>query len=595
MRYRTLAEPLEAQAQCTPDVVALVGDDGTLTYRELNEGANQLARALRENGVKRGDFVGICIERSMSAVIAILGVAKAGAAYVPLDPELPVGRMGRILAHTSPVLVLVHPATKTGLPEGGWRIVSVDDPTLCLESLPTTDIPCHTSSSQPAIVLSTSGSAGQPKMVVLPVDQALAFPLWLMNAFPLGVGDAILHKSPYGFDASTYELFWALYSGATSVVVAPGAQADNGLLVDVIERHRVTAVFFIPSMLRAFLEHKHLERCHALRWVFCGGEVLTARLRDTFHGRLSASLINHYGPTEAGAVSYHEINRDDTSSTVPIGRATAGYRLYVLDNSLNPLPVGQIGELYIGGDVELAHGYHNFPERTAERFLPDPFGLAGARMYRSGDLARATPDGVLEFLGRIDHEVKVRGQRVDCEEIAALIAAFPGVQEVVVVTRDCDAGELRLVAYVQAEQGVTEDILRMGLAATLPAAMIPAAFVFVDRWPISVNGKLDRMQLPDPFGPSGPVAIAGASELELVLADIWASITGRSPRSIHEDFFSSGGDSLRAMRLMSRLSGLTGLPLELRDFMASRTLSALATLLERKASTTYNAPQYKQE
>jgi acyl-coenzyme A synthetase/AMP-(fatty) acid ligase/acyl carrier protein len=418
----------------------------------------------------------------------------------------------------------------------------------------------------------------------LPVEQPLAFLLWLHKHYPLQAGDAVLLKTPFGFDVSTYEFFWTLYSGATLVVCRPGGHRDPRYLIDLIEQHKVTAVVFIPSLLHVFLGESGLNRCGSLRWVFCGGEALTPRLRDAFHAKLPAHLVNLYGPTEAGAVSYYHLARDDNSSTVPIGWPTADYRLYVLDEALNPLPMGEMGELYIGGDVGLAHGYHRLADRTAEQFLPDPYGSTGARMYRTGDLARATPDKGFEFFGRADQQVKIRGQRVDGEEIEAVLAAMPGIREAVVVARETSEGDVRLVGYLQAESHVSEEALRERLAAKLPAAMIPTAFVFMDEWPFSINGKLDRKQLPDPEATVVKTVIPGASELELAVADIWASVVGRSPKTINEDFFSSGGDSLRALRLIARLEDLTGMKLAVTDFMNARTVGTLAAVLEKKSS-----------
>lgn len=581
-RYRTLAEPFEEQANVTPEAVALVGEEGCLSYRLLNEKANQLSHALRTEGIGRGSFVGVCMERSFAMVIALYAIAKAGAAYFPLDPELPAERLAFMLEDTATALVLTHEAARARVPLGAWRIMSVDEEASHLAEQPVTNLNDTGSALHPAILLATSGSTGRPKIVTLPAEQPLSFLLWFQEAFPLRVGDAVLLKTPFGFDVSTYEFFWTLYCGATLVVCCPGGHRDPSYLVEMIEKHKVTAVVFIPSMLSLFLGEPHLDRCRSLRWVFCGGEVLKTRLRDACHARLAADVVNLYGPTEAGAVSYYPIRRDDMAATVPIGWATADYRLYVLDEGLNPLPVAVPGELYIGGDVGLALGYHGLPERTAEQFLPDPFGSPGARMYRTGDLAQATADRGLEFLGRADQQIKIRGQRVDAEEIEAVLAALPGVREAVVVARESRDGDLQLVGYLQATPDVSEEAIRAELATKLPAVMIPAIFVFMDEWPLSINGKLDRKQLPEPEADGDETVIPGASELELAVARLWSSVVGRSPKSVHEDFFSSGGDSLRALRLINCLSDLTGLKLAVADFMDARTVGALATVLEQK-------------
>jgi amino acid adenylation domain-containing protein len=584
MRYLTLAEPFEEQVERSPEAVALVGDEGSMTYRQLNESANQLAQHLRALGVGRGSFVGVCMERSFAMVVALYAIAKAGAAYVPLDPELPPQRIRFVLEDTATRIVLTHGAARARLPEGDWSVVAVEEESERLAALPAANLPRQGSPKHPAILLSTSGSTGRPKVVVLTVEQPLAFLVWLRKSYPLQTGEAVLLKTPFGFDVSTYEFFWTLYCGATLVVCRPGGQRDPGYLVEVIEKHRATAVVFIPSMLQAFLGESGLDRCRSLRWVFCGGEALAPRLRDAFHARLPAHLVNLYGPTEAGAVTYYHIERDDRSTTVPIGWPTDGYKLYVLDEELNALPAGQQGELYIGGDHGLAQGYHGLPARTAEQFLPDPFGPPGSRMYRTGDLARAIPDRGLEFFGRADQQVKVRGQRVDCEEVAAVLAAAPGVREAVVVARKSGDDDVRLVGYLQAETYLNEEALRSWLAARLPAAMIPATFVTVDEWPLSINGKLDRKRLPEPEEQAAEVVIPDATELELAVAGLWTSVVGRPPKTVNEDFFSAGGDSLRALRLIARLSDLSGMRLALNDLMNARTVRTLAAALEKKSA-----------
>lgn len=579
--YRTLAEPFEEQVDRTPDAVALVGEDGRMTYRQLNESANRLAHALRERGVCAGVFVAVYMERSFDMTIALYAISKAGAAYVPLDPELPSERLQSILHDTKSRLVVTHDRVTPALAAGDWEVLSANDPDL--SARPCGNVAIEASPKHPAILLSTSGSTGRPKIVVLPAEQPLAFLLWMRDAYPMRPGDAVVLKTPYGFDVSTYEFFWTLYKGATLVVARPGGHRDPAYLSSLVEAHNVTAIIFIPSMLWAFLEEIDSARCRQLRWVFCGGEVLSAGLRDAFYRRSDAQLVNLYGPTEAGAVTACAVHSEDRSPTVPIGWPTADYRLYVLDGSLEHVPAGETGELYIAGEVGLAHGYHDLPEQTAERFLPDPLGPPGARMYRSGDLSRLTSDRGFEFLGRADREVKIRGQRVSCDEIETVIAGVSGVREAAVIARDHD-GETRLAAYLVADPGVTELTVRSELSARLTTAMIPSWFVFMSEWPLSINGKLDRKLLPDPFAPAEELAIPGASELELAVAKLWTGVVGRAPKSIHDEFFASGGDSLRALRLIAQLSELTGLRLALADFVEARTVRALASVLERMHS-----------
>lgn len=583
-RYRTLAEPFEEQASRTPDAVALVDDEQVLTYGALDRRANQLANTLRARGIGPGERVGIYMSRGADLVTAVYAIAKLGAAYVPLSPDLPEGRIATVLHDARPALVLVHDDTQALLPtEPGVEFLSVSAQATALADGDPSRPSVPAKPTHPAIVFATSGSTGRPKLVVLPAQAPLAFLVWLAQNYPLQLGESVLLKTPFVFDVSTYELFWTLYTGATLIICRPGGHRDPRYLVELIRRHKITAAVFIPSMLHAFLQVPGLDQCQSLRWVFCGGEVLTPRLRDAFHEQLAAELINLYGPTEAGAVTYFPVPRSHAAASVPIGAATACYSLYVLDDALQPVAPNELGQLYIGGDVGLASGYLGRPGKTAAEFVPDPFGKPGARMYRTGDLGHWTDTGVLEFQGRADHQVKVRGERVDCEDVAAAIENTPGVRKAVIVAHRRERGaEPRLVAYIEAVESVTEEQLVTGLRRHLTEAMIPSAFVFLDVWPLTINGKLDRKRLPSPFERTESVDLDGATSLELAVAEQWKSVVGWAPRTLDTDFFAAGGDSLLALRLINRLSALIGFELALNDFMEARTVRTLTAVLEQQ-------------
>lgn len=584
--YRTMAEPFEEQAARTPDAIALVGDEGTLTYAALNEQANRLAHFLRAAGAGRGRFVAVCMERSFALIVALYAISKSGAAYVPLDPELPGARIAFMLEDTVPALVLVDSAVKDKIPQGPWQIVSMDTDRERWARRPSHDVPCEGSPRDLVYLLYTSGSTGRPKAVAYPVDGALADIFWLQKSYPFQPGDANIFKTSYGFDVSIWEIFWTLYFGATLVVPRPGGHRDPAYLVQLVERYRVTTIFLAPSMLQVFLDTLPERACRSLCWVICGGEPITPRLRDTFYTRLGARLINGYGPTEAGTVTDMILPPDIGSPVVPLGRPAANFRLYVLDENLDVAPIGVPGEAHIAGEVGLAHGYHGRPDLTAERFLPDPFGAPGGRMYRTGDICRYRNDGVLEHLGRAGRQLKLRGMRVELAEIEAVVCEHEQVKDCVVLAVNDESGQ-RLIAFAVPDGDATlaPRALAEHAGRFLPAYMVPASFVSVARIPININGKVDRDALLAPWreADAGETVLAGASRLELAIAARWANIAGQAPASVSEDFLSSGGDSLRLLRLVGQLSDATGLDLAVSEVTQANTLRSLATALLQKA------------
>jgi amino acid adenylation domain-containing protein/FkbM family methyltransferase len=439
-RESGLHELFEAQAARTPGATALACNDERLSYEELNERANQLAHYLRALGVGPETLVGICLERSLEMVIGLLGILKAGAAYVPLDPCYPQERLSLMIEEAEMRVVLTAQRFR--------EIVSVD--AICLDAdwsaiaqeskeNPVT----NTGPGNLAYVIYTSGSTGKPKGSMITHDGIRNRLLWMQEEYQLTTADRVLQKTPYTFDVSVWEFFWPLITGARLVMARPGGQGDGRYLVDLIRQQEITTIHFVPSMLAVFLEEKEARQCRSLKRVICSGEALSHELKEKFVKLLPAELHNLYGPTEASVdVTYWNCRNAVERAIVPIGRPVANTQIYLLDQNLQVVPVGVPGELYIGG-VQLARGYLNRPDLTAERFLPDPFGIEGARIYRTGDLARYLADGSIEYLGRTDHQVKLRGFRIELGEIESALNEHPAVQQAIVVARD-----ERLVAYV---------------------------------------------------------------------------------------------------------------------------------------------------
>ncbi|MEV0198801.1 amino acid adenylation domain-containing protein [Nonomuraea sp. NPDC050691] len=574
----TLHTLIEAQAAATPDAPAVLFGDVTLTYAELNGRANRLARWLRHIGVERGQPVAVRAERSPELVVALLAVLKAGGAYVPLDPEYPQDRLEFMLSDCGARVLL----TQRHLPPGGpIRTVLLEDD----HDLDSGDLEPVTGPDDAAYLIYTSGSTGRPKSVVNTHRGIVNRLAWMQETFGLTAGDVVMQKTPTSFDVSVWEFFWPLLQGACLVPVRPGGHRDPSHQRDLIKRHAVTTMHFVPSMLALFLEEANIESCTSLRRVVCSGEELPPRLVARFFDRLpGVELHNLYGPTEAAVdVSWHACRPGET--VIPIGRPMPGCRLHVLDEHLEPMPVGVPGHLHIGG-VQVARGYAGRPGLTAERFVPDPYGPPGARLYATGDLARLRADGELEFLGRIDDQVKVHGWRVELGEIEAALAEHPQVRRAVVALRDDAPGGRGLVAYVDwtGEASRLSHEMRTGLARTLPPALVPQAFVQVTEFPLSPSGKLDRAALPAPTGPGrsdlGTTYVAPETPLEEELCALWGELLGRDRVGIEDDFFALGGHSLLAVLLITRYREAYGIEMNLQVCFELTTVAehALAVL-----------------
>jgi amino acid adenylation domain-containing protein len=580
---RCIHELFEAQAARTPDVVAVRFEEESLTYRELNARANRLAHYLRRRGVGPEVRVGICLERSLEMVVGILAVLKAGGAYVPLDPGYPAERLSYVLDDSAVPLVLVQAAGRGAVPaREGVEVLAVDALAERLAAEPAENPAGGAGPDSLAYVIYTSGSTGRPKGVMNQHGGVVNRLWWMQAEYGIGAADVVLQKTPFSFDVSVWEFFWPLQQGACLVMARPDGHRDPLYLQEVIERRGVTTLHFVPSMLQQFVETADPARCGTLLRVVCSGEALPPALVRRFHERFPApvQLHNLYGPTEAAVdVSYWPCARDGAAGVVPIGRPVWNTALYVLDAALRPVPVGTPGELYIGG-VQVARGYLNRPELTAERFVSDPFSAeGGARLYRTGDRARWRADGAIEYLGRLDFQVKVRGFRIELGEIEAALRQAPGTTDCAVVAREDETGDRRLVAYVVGK--AEAEALRAHVRRSLPEYMVPSAFVFLDALPLSPNGKLDRRSLPAPELASAEERyVAPRTPVEEVLAGIWAEVLRLERVGVNDNFFELGGHSLLATRVASRVRELLGVELPLRALFEGPTVAELAQGVE---------------
>ncbi|MFJ5519193.1 amino acid adenylation domain-containing protein, partial [Streptomyces griseoluteus] len=585
----SLPDLFERQVRSTPDAVAVVYDGVEVTYAELNARANRLARLLMEWGAGPERLVALALPRSIEQVVAVYAVVKAGAAYLPVDPEYPVDRIAYMIEDAQPVCVLTTGDTLPLLP-AGTRTVVVDKPGFAdtLAGLPDSDVRddercARLTLSNPAYVIYTSGSTGRPKGVMITHEAIVNRLAWMQAKHPQGVGDRILQKTPTGFDVSVWEFFWALQVGATLVVARPGGHRDPAYLVEVIRAQRVTTLQFVPSMLAVFLAEPTSATCSTLHTVILGGEALSLELADKFRTTLTeARLYNLYGPTEASIdVTRWPYRYEPGASSVPIGAPVWNTRAYVLDAKLRPVPAGVAGELYVSG-VQLARGYVNRQALTAERFVADPYGPPGARMYRTGDLVRWRVDGNIEFLGRTDFQVKIRGFRVELGEVESAVAAHPLVEQAVVTVHSQGEADARLVAYVvpvagaSVAEGVDPAEVRKYVGERLPEFMVPTAVVVLDALPVTVNGKLDRNALPVPDFSSVVSGGKPRDARERTLCDLFAEVLGLDRVGVEDSFFDLGGHSLLVTRLINRIRTDMGVELPLRALFEAPNVALLA-------------------
>jgi len=565
----TLAALIATTMSAQPEAEAVVFEGVSLRYEELDRRSAALAGALAARGIGPGDLVAVALDRSVELIVALIGVIRSGAAYLPIDATHPPGRVARIMAAAAPRIVLAHaplPGEVPLLPPAAWPGAGAP--------------PGGPAPGDAAYAIYTSGSTGEPKGALIEHRAIVNRLEWMRAHYGIGPGERILQKTPASFDVSVWEFFLPFIAGATLVVAPPGAHRDPAAIARLVRDQRITTAHFVPSMLGAFLAHPDAAGL-ALKHVFCSGEALTTELRDRFHAVLCAGLHNLYGPTEAAVdVTWWDASRGDASAPVPIGFPVWNTRMYVLDAALRPLPAGVTGELHIAG-VQLARGYLGRPDLTGRAFIPDPFH-PGQRMYRTGDLARFRADGAILFLGRADGQVKLRGLRIELGEIEAAIASSPLVLHNRVIAREDRPGDMRLVAYLVPSPDYETEDLRAHVAARVPDYMVPAAFVALDSLPVNGSGKLDRKALPAPELPRGG-GRAPASDTERRIAVLFAECLGVTQVGAEDDFFALGGHSLLAVDLMLAVQREFGRDPGLGALFEHPTVARLAALVDSTA------------
>ncbi|MGC2775262.1 MAG: non-ribosomal peptide synthetase [Bradyrhizobium sp.] len=587
-RTRSVVDLLEERAARTPEQPALLYTGGAITFGQLNRRANQLAATLGAAGVARGDIVAILLERSPEMVIGLLAILKAGAAYLPIDPQFPQQRIEYILQDSAAGALLVQRETA--------RALAGNDFLRSLKCIPVDDEASYAGDGEnaggtvdlasPAYVIYTSGSTGKPKGVVVE-HRALMNTLECLEArYPLP-GKAILLKTNVTFDVSAAELFGWLFDGGRLAVLDKDAEKDPAKLLEAIDEYGVTHINFVPSMLDAFLSglrERDLRTLERLHYVFVAGEPLKPDLVDRFHELVRAvRLENLYGPTEAAIyATWHSLPRAMATTRVPIGKPLPNTRAYILDEMLEPVAVGLTGELCLSG-AGLARGYLNRAALTTERFRPNPY-WEGERLYRTGDLAKWSDDGLIQCLGRSDGQVKIRGFRVELGEVERKLRACRGVAEVAVTARTDQFGQKELVAHLAMRKGrdCSAEHLREEMAAWLPSYMIPELFVPMERLPRLASGKVDLQALPEPdrSGATAAVPAASATELERTIIEVAEALLNTSGLDPNSSFFRLGGNSLLTLRFIAALDDALGTRLSVIDFLELPTIREIAKLIE---------------
>jgi amino acid adenylation domain-containing protein len=583
----------EAQAEKTPAAVAAVYEEQMLTYAVLNARANQLARELRGRGVGPETRVGVFMESSLDVAVAVLGVCKAGAVHLPLEPSYPRERTGFMLRDAGVRHILTQGGLLGELPEHDARILCVDRDASAISRHGAENPPSELTPEHLAYVVYTSGSTGTPKGVMLTHRNLCSRLLWGVRTFHVDEGECYLQNASWAYDAAVWALLEPWVAGARAVIARSKSRSDSRYLVKLMAAAKVTFIATSPTMLHVLLDAGGIEECISLRRVFAWGERLAPELADRFFEHSKAELYNVYGQTETCISVMHWRCRAGASArTIPVGHPHANTQVYILDPALRPVPVGVPGELYLGG-AGVARGYLDRPDLTAERFVPNPFydarvasaTGAGARLFKTGDLARIASDGTIECLGRIDRQVKIRGNRVELSEIEIALRRHPSVRDCVVVARPAETrtsggrAELRLVAYLVSGAPIQVDELRSLCRHTLPAFMIPAAFVRLDALPHTSSGKVDERNLPPPEAeaPERPDGMIEPRDLtEEIVAGIWADILAVEPVSVDANFFDVGGDSLRGVQLIARVEETFQLEAPTRWLIESPTVAGIA-------------------
>lgn len=584
-RNCSIQEVFEARVAETPDALAVIFETEQITYAELNGRANQLAYYLRGLGIDPDSLVGICIERSLETVIGLLGVLKAGGAYVPLDPTYPPERLAFMVADTQVSVLLTQQRLVDQIPPSKAQIVCLDSDWQAIALESQANLTCNVNPDSLAYVTYTSGSTGTPKGVSV-IHRGVVRLVKGADYADFNANQVFLQLAPLSFDASTFEVWGALLNGAR-LVMFPSDKPSLAELGQTIQRHQVTIIWLTAGLFHLMVDEQ-LEALRPLRQLLAGGDVLSVSHVQRFRQTLpDCQLINGYGPTEGTTFTccYPILEAKNIGTSVPIGRPIANTQVYLLNHCLQPVPIGVVGELYIGGDG-LARDYFNRGELTSERFVPHPFSSQpGEKLYKTGDLARYLPDGNIEFLGRIDNQVKIRGFRIELGEVEAVLSHYPGVQKSVVVLREDTPADKRLVAYFVSVPGqeIVVSEFRSFFKQKLPDYMVPNTFMRLETLPLSANGKIARKALPIPDGTHLNLQenyTAPRTPTEQQMADIWAQVLNLERVGIHDNFFELGGHSLLATQIIARLRKVLSVELPLRTFFEAPTIADLGERVE---------------
>jgi amino acid adenylation domain-containing protein len=578
----TLHQLVEEQVDRSPDAVAVVSENASITYGELDRRANKIAHSLQLMGVGPEGVVAVCLNRSVDMVAAFLGVLKSGAAYLPVDVSYPADRIAYILQDACVSAIVAAPNTSPNLPDGPVPVVLLGDagPDDQQAARPQ----AAASPDNAAYVIYTSGSTGMPKGVVLEHRGIVNLLLWMRSRWPLGSGDAFLQCASPSFDASVFEVWNALATGARLVIANTRGYADPAYLARCIIDHQVTHAVIVPSVLELLAQHPDFARCTSLRTLFAAGEALKHSLVQLLRSKRNIEIANLYGPTEATILATFWVTAESeptVGSIEPIGRPIANERVYILDSALNPVPIGVPGELFIAG-VNVGRGYLRRPDLTAERFIPDPF-VPGERAYKTGDVCRFRADGVIEYLGRNDRQVKVRGLRIELGEIETALCEHSSIRQAAVIAREDAPGDVRLTAYLVPTAGdnPSDADLRTFLRNRLPDYMIPVAFVVMPSLPLTSSAKLDVKALPVPDAPRRPTLQCEAprSEIESAIAAMWKDVLRVDQVGVHDNFFDLGGHSLLLIKVQERIEEHLNRRLEIVDLFQYPTIETLANHL----------------
>lgn len=590
-----LHDLFEEQVERTPDRIALVFGNNRFTYRQLNRRASQLARHLRAQGLSASTPVGLFLHRSDEMIITLLGILKAGGAYVPLHPDLPKARLSQQLSTVNPPLVITERSLLERLPRGRYQVLCLEEEHLAIAQQPNTDLEKRATPADLIYVIFTSGSTGVPKAVATRHENVVNYTQAIMRQLKLDLpensrGLRFANVSTLSADLGNTPIFAALCSGGCLHMVPDEVLLDGHLYGDYAVRERIDILKIAPSHLRALMASGDPAMVLPPQHLVIGGESLHWDFVRQIRNASPCKILNHYSPTETtiGCLTFETEPDSPVSalaSVVPLGRPIANMAAYILDENLQPLPVGVPGDLYLGGRG-VSNGYLGQPELTAERFLPDPLDPeSGRRFYRSGDRARFLPGGIIEFLGREDNQVKIRGFRVELGEVEAVLTRHPAVEQAVVVFKEHEVGNQSLVAFLIISEDPTDNALREFMLKYVPDYMVPSSFIVVDAFPLNANGKADRQILAQSISMPGPqVPNADFDPIQEKVAQIWCKVLRRSEVGLHDNFFELGGHSLLATQIIARVRSEFHVPVPLRVIFECPTVAGMADVIRKQAA-----------